>query len=172
MIAINNYFPAGEPRADHSNLLFEWQAVQAQWWDDLGILPGHPTVPPLHHIPDITLPTLHRMKGLSWYRGITDRPPFHYGRAPLAQGTPARPPLVCHGNPSVMVDRPAPPMARNFEDGLGYTVHRDILLAEGCKTTWGKVEKIWRAGNQVPQHFDPVFNVKPVEQQRKDPTLP
>ena len=27
-------------------------------------------------------------------------------------------------------------------------------------------------GNQVPQHFDPVFNVKPVEEQRKDPTLP
>ena len=28
------------------------------------------------------------------------------------------------------------------------------------------------AGNQVPQHFDPVFNVKPVEEQRQDPTLP
>ena len=27
-------------------------------------------------------------------------------------------------------------------------------------------------GNQVPEHFDPVFNVKPVEEQRKDPTLP
>ena len=71
-----------------------------------------------------------------------------------------------------MADRLAPPMARNFVDGLGYTVHRDILLAEDCKTTWGKVEKIWGAGNQVPQHFDPVFNVKPVEEQRKDPTLP
>ena len=35
MIAINNYFPAGEPQADHSNLAFEWQAVQAQWWDNL-----------------------------------------------------------------------------------------------------------------------------------------
>ena len=31
MIAINNYFPAGEPRADHSNLPFEWQAVETQW---------------------------------------------------------------------------------------------------------------------------------------------
>ena len=39
MIAISNYFPAGEPQADHSNLPFEWQAVPAQWWDDLGILP-------------------------------------------------------------------------------------------------------------------------------------
>ena len=27
-------------------------------------------------------------------------------------------------------------------------------------------------GNQVPQYFDPVFNVKPVQEQRKDPTLP
>ena len=40
-------------------------------------------------------------------------------------------------------DRPAPPMARNFVDGLGYIVNRDILLAEVCKTTWGKVQKIW-----------------------------
>ena len=71
-----------------------------------------------------------------------------------------------------MADRPAPPMARNFVDGLGYTVHRDILLAEDCKTTRGRVEKFWGARNQVPQHFDPVFNVKPVEEQRKDPTLP
>ena len=62
-------------------------------------------------------------------------------------------------------------MAVNFVDGLGYTVHRDFLLAEGSKTTWGKVEKIWRRGNQVPQHFDLVFNVKLVEEQRKDPTL-
>ena len=29
MIPINNYFPTGEPRAGHSNLPFEWQAVQA-----------------------------------------------------------------------------------------------------------------------------------------------
>ena len=68
--------------------------------------------------------------------------------------------------------RAAPPMAVNFVDGLGYTVHRDILLAEGCKTTWGKVEKIWGGGDQVPQHFDPVFNVKPFEEQGRDPTLP
>ena len=34
------------------------------------------------------------------------------------------------------------------------------------------MEKNWGGGNQVPQHFDPVFNVKPVEEQRKDPTLP
>ena len=75
MIAINNYFRAGEPQANHSNLPFQWHGVQAQWSDDLGILPSHRTVPPLHHIPDITVPTLHRMKGLGWYQGIADPPP-------------------------------------------------------------------------------------------------
>ena len=34
------------------------------------------------------------------------------------------------------------------------------------------MEKIWARRNQVAQHFDPVFNVKPVEKQRKDPALP
>ena len=71
-----------------------------------------------------------------------------------------------------MADRAALPMARNFVDGLGYTVRRSILLAEDCKTTWGKVETIWPAGNQVCRHFDPVLNVNSVEGQRKDPTLP
>ena len=61
MIAINNFFRAGEPLGDHSKLPFELQAVQPQWCDDAGILPSHPTVPTLHHIPDITLPNLHRM---------------------------------------------------------------------------------------------------------------
>ena len=72
----------------------------------------------------------------------------------------------------MLADRSAPPMARNFVDGLGYTAHRDIPLVEECKTTWGRVEKILGAGNQVPQPFDPVFNVKPVEEQMKDPTHP
>ena len=147
MIAINNYFPAVEPQADHSNLLSEWQAVQAQWWDDL---PSHPTMPPLHHIPDITLPTLHRVKGLSWYRESRTPPPSLRPSPPYA-GHPCRtPPSYATANPCVMADRPAPPMARNFVDGLGYTVHRDILGAEDCQTTWGKVEKVWGAGNQVP----------------------
>ena len=133
--------------------------------------PSHPTVPPLHHIPDISVPTLHRMKGLGWYRGIAEPPPFITPEPPLRTAPLQDSPSYATANPSVKVDRAAPPMARNFVDGLGYTVHRDILLAEDCKTTWGKVEKIW-GGDQVPQHFDPVFNVKPVEEQRKDPTLP
>ena len=172
MIAINNYFPAAEPQANHSNLPFQWQGVQAQWWDDMGILPSHPTVPPLHHIPDITVPALHRMKGLGWYRGIAPPPPLITLEPPLRTAPLQDPPSYATANPSVKADRPAPPMARNFVDGLGYTVHGDIVLAEDCKTTWGRVEKIWGGGDQVPQHFDPVFNVKLVEEQRKGPNLP
>ena len=92
MIAINNYSPAGEPQANHSNLPFQWQGVQAQWWDDMGILPSHPTVPPLDHIPDITVPTLHRMKGLGWYRGIADPPPPSLRPSPPCARHPCRTP--------------------------------------------------------------------------------
>ena len=112
------------------------------------------------------------MKGLSWYWGIADPHTLITAEPPLRRAPLQDPPSYATANPSVMADRPAPPMARNFVDGLGYTVHRDILLAEDYKTTWGRVEKIWGAGNQVPQHVDPVFNVKLVEEQRKYPTLP
>ena len=129
MIAINNSFPAGEPQADHSNLPFQWQGVRAQWWDDLGILPSHRTVPPLHHIRDITVPTLHKMKGLGWYRGIADPPPPSLRPSlPCARHPCTTPPSYATANPSVKADRPAPRMAHNFVDGLGYTVHCDILL--------------------------------------------
>ena len=138
-------------QADHSNLPFEWQAMQAQWWDDLGILPSHPTVPPLHHIPDITLPTLHRMKGLIWYRGIADPPPPSLRPSPPCTGHPCRPPpSYATANPSVMADRPAPPMARNFLDGLGYTVRRDILFAEDARSPGGAWKKFGGRGTKFP----------------------
>ena len=109
MIAMNNYFPAGEPQANHSNLPFQWQGVQAQWWDDMDILPSHPTVPPLRHIPDITVPTLHRMKGLGWYRRIADPPPpFITPEPPLHTAPLQDPPSYATANPSVKADRPAP----------------------------------------------------------------
>ena len=117
-------------------------------------------------------PLLHRMKGLSWYRGIADPPPFIRAEPPLRREPLQDPPSYATANPSVMADRPAPLMAHNFVDGLGYTIHRDIFLAEDCKTTWGRVEKIRGAGSQVSHVFDTVFIVKPVEEQRKDPTLP
>ena len=58
MIALNEYFPAEDPKGGHSSFPFQWHTATAQWWDDLGIFPAHPEVPPLHHIPGITLPTL------------------------------------------------------------------------------------------------------------------
>ena len=99
-------------------------------------------------------------------------PPFIAPEPPLRKAPLQDPPSYATANPSVLAERPAPPMAGNFVDGLGYTVHGDILAAEDSKTTWGRVGKIWAGGNQVPQHFDPVFNVKPVEEQRKDPAPP
>ena len=51
--------------------------------DDLGIFPSHPEMSPLHHIPNITLRTLHQMRGLSWYRGLADPPPFITPEPPL-----------------------------------------------------------------------------------------
>ena len=59
MIALNVYFPAGEPQRDCSNLPFRWHTTASEWCDDLGIFPSHLEMPPLHHIPDISLPTLH-----------------------------------------------------------------------------------------------------------------
>ena len=85
------------------------------------------------------------MKGLGWYRGIADTP-FITPEPPLRTAPLQDPPSYATASPSVKADRPAPPMAVNFVDGLSYIVHRDILLAEDCKTTWGKVEKIWGGG--------------------------
>ena len=94
MIALTEYFPAGDPQGDHSS--FRWQTATAQWWDDLGLFPAHPEVPPLHHIPDITLPTLHQMRGLSWYRGLADPPPFITPEPPFANRPLAGPPRLCN----------------------------------------------------------------------------
>ena len=95
MIALNEYFPAKEPKGGHSSFHFQWHTATPQWWDDLG--PAHHEVPPLHHIPDITLPTLHQTCGLSWYRGLADPPPLHYPRTPFANQPLAG--LPCLYNP-------------------------------------------------------------------------
>ena len=116
-----------------------------QWWDDLGLFPARPEVPPLHHIPDITLPMLHQMHGLSWYRGSAD-PPFITPEPPLRTAPLPDPPAYATPNPSLLPDRPAPPMPLNFVDGLGYTVNGDALSSGDCKVTWERVEKIWGGG--------------------------
>jgi hypothetical protein len=60
------------------------------------------------------------MKGLGWYRGIADPPPpFITPEPPLRTAPLQDPPSYATANPSVKADRPAPPMARNFVDGLG-----------------------------------------------------
>ena len=74
IIALNKYFPAEESKGDRSSFPFHWHTATAQWWDDLGLFPAHPEVAPLHHMPNITLPTL-QVRGLSWYRGFADPPP-------------------------------------------------------------------------------------------------
>ena len=116
MIAINNYIPAGEPQANHSNPPFQWQGVQAQWWDDMGILPSHPTVAPLLHIPDITVPTSHRMKGLGWCPVIADPPPFITPEPPLPTAPLQDPPSYATANPSVKAKRPAPRWLRDTDN--------------------------------------------------------
>ena len=122
MIAHNDYFPAGDPQGDHPTFPFERQTTASQWWDDLGLIPSHPKVPPLHHIPDITVPTLHQMCGMSWYRGLADAPPPLSPPNPLCAPplcpTPP-PPRYATPSPSLLPDRAAPPMAINFVDGLG-----------------------------------------------------
>ena len=59
-------------------------------------------------------------------------PPFITPEPPLRTAPLQDPPSYATANPSVKADRPAPPMARNFVDGLGYTVHRnDTANAKG-----------------------------------------
>ena len=62
-------------------------------------------------------------------------PPYITPQPPLRTVPLRDPSSYATANPSVKADRPTPPMAINFVDGLGYTVHHDILLAEDCKTT-------------------------------------
>ena len=83
-----------KPKGDHSSFFFPWQTATSQCWDDLGIFPAHPQVPPLHHGPDITLPTLHHMRGLSWYLGLANPPPF-IPEPPLRTASLPNPPHLC-----------------------------------------------------------------------------
>ena len=116
-----------------------------KWWDDLAVFPAHHEVPPLHHIPDISNPTLHRMHELSWYRGLAN-PPLHYPRTPFANRPLTRPPAYATPNPSLLPDCPAPPMPLNFVDGLAYTVNLEIPSSDDCKDVWERVEKFCGRG--------------------------
>ena len=114
------------------------------------------------------------MCGLSWYRGLAERPPpFITPEPPLRTAPLPDLPAYATPNPSLHPDRPAPPMPINFVDGLGYTMNGDALHPADCKVAWERVEKVWGGGeDKVPQFYDVVFDKKAVEQQRADPSLP
>ena len=54
---------AGAP-ADHSFFPFSWHLANPRWWDDLGVAPFHPTIPPEVHVPDVTHPTFYSTTSL------------------------------------------------------------------------------------------------------------
>ena len=68
---------AGAP-ADHSFFPFSWHLANPRWWDDLGVAPFHPTIPPRVHVPDVTQPTFYSTTSLQWYRGASCAPPLHF----------------------------------------------------------------------------------------------
>ena len=63
MIAVNEYFPAEEPKGDHSSFPFQWHIATAQWWDDLGLFPAHLKVPPSTTSPTSLFPHSIRCMG-------------------------------------------------------------------------------------------------------------
>ena len=68
---------AGAP-ADRSFVPFSRHLANPRWWDDLGIAPFHPTIPPQVHIPDITHRTFYNTTSLQWYCGASMPPPLHF----------------------------------------------------------------------------------------------
>ena len=74
---------AGAP-ADHSFFPFCWHLANPRWWDDLGIAPFHPTIPPQVHVPDVTHPTFYSTTSLQWYRGASCAPPSFQVSPPSA----------------------------------------------------------------------------------------
>ena len=98
-------------------------------------------------INDITRPMLRHLRGLSRYQGLADAPPpFITPQPPLRTAPLADPTAYATPNPSLHLDRPAPPKPINFVDGLGYTVNGDALSPANCKVAWEPPEKGWGGG--------------------------
>ena len=91
--------------ADHSFFPFSWHLANPRWWDDLGIAPFHPTIPPQVHVPDVTHPTFYSITSLQWYRGASCAPPFISSEPPLRTEPLPDPPHGVTGSPD-----PAPDM--------------------------------------------------------------
>ena len=152
--------------------LFKWHTATTQLWNDFGIFPARLDVPPLHHIPDITLPTLHQMLGLSGYRGLAHHPTLTTPEPPLRTAPLPDPPTYATPNPSLLPDRPTPPMPINFVDGLGYTVNRNALSSGDSKDDWEGVEKIWGEGAGIECHGFSTTTKKPPNNKRRIPRYP
>ena len=64
--------------ADHSFFPFSCHLASPRWWEDSGIAPFHPTIPPQVHIHNITHPTFYSTTSLQCYRGASCAPPLHF----------------------------------------------------------------------------------------------
>ena len=124
---------AGAP-ADHSFFPFSWHLANPRWWDDLGIAPFHPTIPPQVHVPDVTHPTFYSTTSLQWYRGASCAPPFISSEPPVRTEPLLDPPHGVMGSPNPAPDRVGPSQPPlNFVDGNGYIVLRGLVEAWHCE---------------------------------------
>ena len=127
---------AGVP-ADHSFYPWSWHLANPRWWDDLGIAPFHPTIPPQVHIPDITHPTFSTTTSLQWYRGASMPPPFISSEPSLHTEPLPDPPQWVIGNSDPAPDNVGPSQPPlNFVDGNGYVVLRGLVVARDCEVGW------------------------------------
>ena len=158
MVCLHN-LAAGAP-ADHSLFPFSWQLASPRRWEDLGIAPFHPTIPPLLHIPGITHTTFYSTSSLQWYRGASmPPPPFISSEPPLSTEHLPDPPHGVMGNPEPAPDRVGPSQPPlNFVDGN--IVLRGLVDARDCEMGWNKVMKAWGSGDKkaVAKNFDLLFN--------------
>ena len=135
--------------ADHSFFPFSWHLAHPQWWDDLGIAPFHPTIPPQVHIPDITRPTFYSTISLQWYCGAPCAPPFILSEPPLRTETVPDPPHGVMGNPDPAPDTVGPSLTPlNFVDRNGYIVLQGLEAARDCEVGWKKVMKASGSGDE------------------------
>ena len=102
MVCLQN-LAAGAP-ADHSFFPFSWHLANPRWWDDLGIAPFHPTIPPQVHVPDVTHPTFYSTTSLY--------PPDHLSFL-TTTNVILPPPTPKHGQFDRHVGH-SPPTVRNF----------------------------------------------------------
>ena len=165
---------AGAP-PDHSFFPFSLHLFSPRWWQDLGIAPFHPTIPPQVHIPDITPPTIYSTSSLQWYRGASCAPPVISSESPLRTEPLPEPPHGVMGNPDLAPDTVGPSRPpRNFVGGNGNMVLRGLVELRDCEVGCNKLMKAWGSGDKkvVAKHFELLFNAARSEDQARDPDLP